>query len=992
MGNGPLLKVGGGGNGSGFIGTGDISTSSNNINNINNINNGNDNVDVNLDIAEGEGLPGADAPAEYNKARMVNDALDRLLTRSALRRFNSVPKSDYIGSVASAAHLGKDIKNELLAATKAVKAAMLQFGKLKGSDFTADMTWEVEKGTDEDNQEAVLHDDDGNPKMIVKMKEGSVTATIVQNAIDKQFELSSLLLDAISQIHDERYALQKDQLEEAMLECDRRISEIVTITTELTQMYVEKTADKVKVSDDVIQVQVEKQPKAEWSDDERSRLRGNLRSLVADRAKSMHWHDENIEVFAEQLDPVLAKLDEYEKNPDDPVSSDELDEFKTRISALRAVMDTALENAGSKITANIGREDAKGCNFDTGFFEKLADELKQAFARLDKVRENAVRATRRRYINNDIPLVGYLLKQGVIEKIRTFGTNKDERNKCGLFADILTKTLNVRTAMLAYADNPSDDNRKQILKARKALVYVYDEDDLKNALDVLCGASLDSVADTDLRATIRTLQTDGWSYSKRDDFLKDFRNNFRSLADDAEFAVVFDNLVAIGRNFVSDGKVSSELVKDMFAGRTSVSTAVELRVHGYGDDDIDPRLDDVNVESATVLGKGAFNTVKLVTFKDGSKQVFKPDFAGHVAMGDNSPAMTEVQKTLHLTAINRAVNKTADILGLDDVMIKTRPGVLKGVFGMYMDLAPGDAVFDFTRLPSRGGSNKIRVNTVRRYDSDDKRAVKGQIMRQCNRLKWLDILIGQFDRTNSNYFVEVSNNRDVSVKAIDNDLCFSPVRTGLYTYELSSGKDLTKWINQLSEQYGDGAKREAEAAKKDKGLKFDKNGVVKVDVSKVKSPVLLQALEVATGCQQFGVPDEIDEELYNTLVGMKEPTSETRQKLLNEWRDRFGADSRELKSAIGRLNDAIKHAESLKQKNRVYSVDQWKSDEVQSSIERKPPYNIKDRRDFPRKVDLMYWQSQNRNIGGGLDRGIVEDMEFLMADNYYIRDFYKYLK
>ena len=66
--------------------------------------------------------------------------------------------------------------------------------------------------------------------------------------------------------------------------------------------------------------------------------------------------------------------------------------------------------------------------------------------------------------------------------------------------------------------------------------------------------------------------------------------------------------------------------------------------------------------------------------------------AGRLA-AENTPILTGLEFKLdskqELTRINRAVNRTADALGLGDVMVRTTAGTHNGVFGMYMELAPG---------------------------------------------------------------------------------------------------------------------------------------------------------------------------------------------------------------------------------------------------------------------------------------------------------------
>lgn len=125
--------------------------------------------------------------------------------------------------------------------------------------------------------------------------------------------------------------------------------------------------------------------------------------------------------------------------------------------------------------------------------------------------------------------------------------------------------------------------------------------------------------------------------------------------------VATTQLLKLGRELnapPTDKYYVSGAVLDTFQGRTSNSTLLESRVHGYADSDIDANLDDRNVESSKELGSGTFNTVTLVKTRDGKEWVFKPELAGHLAV-QGSSLNSGLDVNQQMTRVNLAVQKGA---------------------------------------------------------------------------------------------------------------------------------------------------------------------------------------------------------------------------------------------------------------------------------------------------------------------------------------------
>ena len=461
--------------------------------------------------------------------------------------------------------------------------------------------------------------------------------------------------------------------------------------------------------------------------------------------------------------------------------------------------------------------------------------------------------------------------------------------------------------------------------------------------------------------------------------------------------VPVDHLAALAARAKSAPELGgSDAVRSVFFGEGSFTTLVESRVHGYADGDIDPALDDRNVVESRQLGHGGFNTVELVTFKDGTKRVFKPEFAGRLA-AENSPILTGLESKLdskqELTRINRAVNRTADALGLGDVMVRTTAGTHNGVFGMYMELAPGT---EARRLANDAGprfdaeGNKISLGTdeIKALPPDQRRLVRGRMMRQLNRLHWFDAITGQGDRHNANYMVQVKPDLTVVVKAIDNDASFGATRTGLTKFLLppSMAEEYTKRVGTLSLAYGTKSKLALDAATKgDPGYRKLKDGSIEIDVSKAKSPITVCGLYKTTAFHQAAIPDEMDYELCEKLKGLK--TGPEREKLLKDWADRLGGPrSQQYLNAKTRLDEAIACAERLEGEGKVYRDEDWENGDVQKRIlEAELPQN------------LTFEFSQNP-VGGTIvqaptgeaGRTLVADYQYMMAGNLYVRDFGKW--
>ena len=252
-------------------------------------------------------------------------------------------------------------------------------------------------------------------------------------------------------------------------------------------------------------------------------------------------------------------------------------------------------------------------------------------------------------------------------------------------------------------------------------------------------------------------------------------------------------------------------------------------------------------------------------------------------------------------------------------------------------------------------------------------------MRQFNRLQWFDIITGQGDRHDNNYMAQVQKkDYTVTVKCIDNDASFSALRTGLHTFKIPFEKiKLYETIIQDEAQhYGVNKGKAIEQAMKDlKGMTTLEDGSIEVDISNAKSPLLAVALVKTIGFQRASVPDEMDSDLHDKLVSLA--AGKNREALLDGWAKRFGKESQQYLCAVKRLDQAILRAKELKAEGKVYTAQQWETDDVQTKV---------GNAEFPQSLRLK--NEAGANIGSA-DNQLSFDYHFSMANNYVFSDFGK---
>lgn len=893
------------------------------------------------------GVPGGDAAAQ----ELVR-SLDVLLARAGKAAGRTVDEAA-IAKLAKGAKFDKATVDSLRATAKAANEAMRVLDSFTGEDFANAMEVNQETG-------------------VVDWNKSSYVGKSVKAALDKQQALSDALTKLLNDLPANATADQQAAIEEAMLQCDRRIGEIETVILELTNI----AKDGVDNVDDRQQATLDRR----------------VVDLAAEKALEMHDRSQAIAAFQRQLAPVLMQLDAFDAHPEQPATKAQLTTFRNRIAEARNAIAGAAKSGVVRIPKAGGG--TRELFVDRSFLDEAAKLLGEAEAKLKKLRESAALDLRRRFVRKDVgfPSVD-LLQPKFAARLRQFGTTPEEQRKCAAVADLVEGIEKFRKALYAYAEKPSGSNKNAALSALEDLR----DDDVNTAwhegLDFLAGANVPAALKRD-EELCDAFQKFRFAFLD-DKSLKTLKRQFEDIA--LCTYVIMDHLQALAARAKSSAELGgSGAVRAVFFGEGSFTTLVESRVHGYADGDIDPALDDRNVVESRQLGSGGFNTVELVTFKDGTKRVFKPEFAGRLA-AENSPILTglvgQLDSRQELTRINRAVNRTADALGLGDVMVGTTAGTHNGVFGMYMELAPGVEARRLARdvgprFDAEGNKISLGTDEIKALPPDRRRLVRGRMMRQLNRLHWFDAITGQGDRHNANYMVQVKPDLTVVVKAIDNDASFGATRTGLTKFLLppAMAEDYTKRVGTLSLAYGTKSKLALDAATKgDPGYRKLKDGSIEIDVSKAKSPLTVCGLYNTTAFHQAAIPDEMDYELCQKLKGLKE--GRDREELLKDWADRLGGPrSPQYLNAKTRLDEAIACAERLEGEGKVYRAEDWENGDVQKRI-----------LDAELPQNLTFESSQNLIGGtivqaptGNAGRTLVADYQYMMAGSLYVRDFGKW--
>lgn len=758
----------------------------------------------------------------------------------------------------------------------------------------------------------------------------------IRKALDAQAELSDKLRQLVNQIPG---GATSDTLEEAMMQCDRRTCEIQTLVCQFADILEKGEPDDPEVG---------------------KRLNETLSKLLPRQALQMHGNDSALAAMKETVAPLAQRLDVLAKTQGMSLSGEELAALGREIDQMSNALDGAVKS---------GVAGKSGIGVDRTLFAAAKDILAEVRGKLSTARRDISKASMLNFAEKTFaPVPVKMLDVKFLPLLRHLAPN---------VANLVAKRNVLREAAIIYANDPSSANlnKLQVLAEDYSRLIKEPEDAEKIRKELVALAKMttnkENKLDTDKHVASRLSawfkNAHGISTEERKaclELAKDFVDplmefskgairDFRSNSDIGKVVGMAEQSGGIlsqtahlelmhttAANMDDTAFLTSDTVRAAFEGELRFTTLVEARMHGLKDNDVDPNLDDVNVVSSKKLGSGAVNTVYAVGYKDGSTFIFKPEAAGRQAF-ENMALANGTKETQMVAQLNIASQKTADSLGLGDVMAKTTVGSHKGEFGIFMEKVKGEEAEEFMKPGRFAPEGGLSAKQVKQLPDDQYAKVVGSLMRKANRLDWFDMITGQGDRHCHNLMVFVGQDLSVSLKGIDNDASFPAYRTGIRTFELDESRaDILGMAIEYAAKLlypGDFELSKRAALRRelmnDPGVTFSKDGAT-VDLTKCKSPILQFCLFHTYRMHTATLPDYIDKDLYDHLMALAEP-GEKRDKYIADMTAHLPENAKD--AAIARLDGAIAHAKALNEKGHVVSEEQWLEKDKQREIAGKVP-------------------------------------------------------
>ena len=620
-----------------------------------------------------------------------------------------------------------------------------------------------------------------------------------------------------------------------------------------------------------------------------------MTTLLPRQALEMHGNEAALEKIKAELQPIADRLDDFASRPNSSITSEEFAALQHEVTLAR----NALARAGKE---GFPTPDGGRWMPDKTFFSVARQLVEYAEQTLANTRKEIGMISVDAFVENtfklsdDLPLVYEKNLQIIAPYAKNLVTAAMLRHQMYELAKCCVK-------------NPAEAPMKELLM----LTVKYSK---LNATAIEQEIALIKRADNGSE-----MEDEDWAA-----LLATFKEPRGMISQVTHLAYCIDH---VNDDLTPEQFLSTDSARALMEGRLAFSTIVEARIHGMTDADVNPKLDDNNMVSTQKLGSGAANTVYLVKYKDGTEYVFKPEAQGR--QGVESLLLTKDYKPEQQVAqLNLATQKTAEVLGLEDVMPKSTVGCHNGQYGLFMEKVPGTTAKGFA---SGNGVSKGSLTAAQIKSLPDEQYAKvvGEIFRQTNRLEWLDLVTGQGDRHNKNDMIEVRPDLTVTVKGIDNDQCFPAYRTGLRSFHLT-GTHAAKFLvayDDIVKSYP--SKYHAEIRKRlnsDPGVVKNKDGSIDIDATKFKAGELTYALKKATGLHGSVLPDFIEEDVYEHLQTLK--VGEAREAYLADLRTRLPEEA--VASAVTRLDQAIAYAESLKKAGMVISKEDFGKRDVQNRL------------------------------------------------------------
>lgn len=829
------------------------------------------------------GVPQAPVPREPVRAADVAGQLDILLLKAVQGSTGSITEKA-VAEAAKGAKLPKATTTRLKELAGTARECLAALDAFTGKDLASAMEKQA----------------DGK----IDWKAGNRAAKAFAEAQEAQKALSSALAEALGKARDGK---SQATLEELMLQCDRRIGELDTLVLQMAEV-IDAGGEKAEEKAAAL---------AEG---------GAISSHTGPGALDKFGRAGMLAALRGDLQPLTDRLAAYGREGSQALRKADIDACVAELDAVKARFSAAAA-AGE---LQVGE---KTVAVDRSLLAEASKLLDGVGKKINALHREVLHAAMEQFVEREIPFIEEEIFSerfaGELHKL----SNKSNNDTRALEA--FAKRHNAfRAAARAYAGSPTKKNEGNLKRAAKALEAMATEEVRKClSFTAIPTFKVADDASAEFKAAFGNFMKKVILAGKDPPAIQ---QTIGSVFD--EIGIAAGKLLSFGKEF-NAGKAGkyyvSGAVLDAFRGRTSLTPLLESRVHGYADSDVNTALDDKNATESRTLGAGHFNTVTLVKFQDASEWVFKPELPGRLS-APRSGLNHGLDANQEMTRINLAVQETADVLGLGDVMVKTTAGTHQGQFGMFMEKAPGTTGRQFRNTQGPVGEpGKAGPAEIRQLGDADFGKVAGRLMRRFNRLQWFDTITGQGDRHADNYMVDIDKtDLSVTLKAIDNDASYGVIRQGLHTFTLPPDSGMQRAFDRALDTISmelDQLKRDMLA---DPGIK-KKGGAIEIDLSKSRAPLLLAGLLKHCGLRNIAPPAEIDRELYDKLMRLAQDAPDggaARRAHLSSLAERLGKGSAQYKAAVRRLDESIGHARRLAAEGKVYSAEQWEDHDIQRRI------------------------------------------------------------
>ncbi len=315
--------------------------------------------------------------------------------------------------------------------------------------------------------------------------------------------------------------------------------------------------------------------------------------------------------------------------------------------------------------------------------------------------------------------------------------------------------------------------------------------------------------------------------------------------------------------------------------------------------------------TASGSASGAVNTVRFLSHTDASAlehaYVFKAE-----ADAQKQISVSAGQFGANVIKLNIASQVVADAIGCASIIPTSKLVIHEGSVGFAMSKAKGAPMDElasgkkvFTVKSDTGEEVKLSFQETvdflkgkGLYDT-----MRQNLARELCKLEWADALSGQLDRHRGNYMVDINERAEVTITAIDNDLSFAALKTGMYSYDMRAERTGTipdpynivgRTFTFLSTNPDIPSRPDAKDSS--------------TEVARSES-IIGTAILTCIACNNASIPTHIPQEVYTALMAINEDSYRASLEGLLK--------TEQLESAVSRLKDAKVHAQMLSDQGRL---------------------------------------------------------------------------